>query len=444
MSGEREVAWEEWIRDRDDPTTAGGKPEALDGLVVLDVSHNSMAGVICSALLAEFGAEVIRIEPPDGDSVRFFSPFGLEHQGTGLGYLVEARNKLHVTLDLARQAGRDILKDLTGHADVLIETYKPGQMDGWGIGYRQLREINPQLIYVACSTYGQYGPEAERQANKPDYEVADQALSGIVHVTGEMESSDDPQPWQVPTKAGNWFGWYAAGAWGAFAALAALLHRDVSGRGQMIDVTGSEGILRFMEDMVLWYEKAGVVRGRIGLLDTSVFPYTFVQCKDGHTMIAGFSDVNFQALTTIMGQPELRDDPRFKTFIDRLQMENKAVLHGIVEAWSQNYTSDEILEMVQDYVMNRRGPGIVATGRVNSPRQTIAEDHWWERGAFARVEDPVYGELVVQGTPWKMTETPPRTRWLCRPVGADNEHVYLKYLGYGRGRLEALKAQGVV
>lgn len=195
MSVKKEMAWEEWIRERDDPTKAGGKPEALDGLVVLDISHNSMAGVICSALLAEFGAEVIRIEPPGGDNVRFFSPFGLEHEGTGLGYLVEARNKLHVTLDLARQAGHDILKDLTGHADVLIETYKPGQMDGWGIGYRQLREINPRLIYVACSTYGQYGPEAERQANKPDYEVADQALSGIVHVTGEMESRDHPQPW---------------------------------------------------------------------------------------------------------------------------------------------------------------------------------------------------------------------------------------------------------
>ncbi|MFQ5859478.1 MAG: CaiB/BaiF CoA transferase family protein, partial [Anaerolineae bacterium] len=420
MSVEMEVPWEEWIRERDDPTTAGGKPEALEDLMVLDVSHISMAGVICSALLAEFGAEVIRIEPPDGDTVRFFSPFGLEHEGTGLGYLVEGRNKLHVTLDLTHEEGREVLMRLVSHADVLIETYKPGQMDAWGIGYRQLRKINPRLIYVACSTYGQFGPEAERQANKPDYEVADQALSGIVHVTGEMQSGDDPQPSEVPTKAGNWFGWYAAGAWGAFATLTALYHRGVSGRGQMIDVTGSEAILRFMEDMVLWYEKAGIVRGRIGLLDTSVFPYTFVRCKDGYTMIAGFSDVNFEALTTIMGQPELQTDPRFKTFIDRLQMDSKKVLHSIVETWSQNYTSDEILGMVQDYVVNKRGPGIVATGRVNNPGQTLDEDHWWQRGAFERVEDPIYGELVVQGMPWKMTETPPRTKWLCRPVGADN------------------------
>ncbi len=444
MSIEKEIAWEEWIRQRDDPTTAGGKPEALDDLLVLDLSHKSMAGVVCSSLLAEFGAEVIRIEPPNGDTVRFFSPFGLEHEGTGLGYLVEGRNKLHVTLDLTQEDGRDILRRLVSHSDVVIETHKPGQMDAWGIGYRQLREINPRLIYVACSTYGQFGPEAERQANKPDYEVADQALSGIVHVTGEMQSDDDPQPWEVPTKAGNWFGWYAAGAWGAFATLAALYYRGLSGRGQMIDVTGSEAILRFMEDMVLWYEKAGVVRGRIGLLDTSVFPYTFVRCKDGYTMIAGFSDVNSQALTTIMGQPELRQDPRFKTFIDRLQMENKKVLHGIVEAWAQSYTSNEILEMVQDYVLNERGPGIVATGRVNSPSQTLDEDHWWQRGAFARVEDPVYGELVVQGTPWKMTETPPRIKWLCRPVGADNEYVYLKHLGLDRRQLAALKERGVV
>jgi len=444
MANELEIPWEEWIRQQDDPTTAGGKPEALEDLVVLDLSHNSMAGVICSSFLGEFGAEVIRIESPGGDTVRFFSPFALEHEGTGLGYLVEGRNKLHITLDLTREEGRTILKDLVKHADVLLETYKPGQLDAWGIGYRQLRELNPRLIYAAFSTYGQFGPEAERQANKPDYEVADQALSGIVHVTGEMPTGDEPQPWEVPTKAGNWFGWYAAGAWGAFAVLTALHYRDVTGRGQMIDVTGSEGILRFMEDMILWYEKAGVVRGRIGLLDTSVFPYTFVRCKDGYTMIAGFSDVNFQALTTIMGRPELREDPRFKTFIDRLQMENKKVLHRIVEEWALNYTADEILEMVQDYVLKERGPGIVATGRVNSPAQTLNEDHWWERGAFGRVEDPVYGELVVQGTPWKMTETPPRTKWICRPIGADNEYVYLKYLGYDRGRLEELKEQGVI
>jgi len=444
MPAEREIPWEEWIRERDDPTTAAGKPEALEDIVVLDLSHRSMAGVICSAFLAEFGARVIRIEPPGGDVARFFSPFGLDHEGTGLGYLVEGRNKLHITLDRTQEVGRAILKDLVRHADVLIETCRPGQMDEWGIGYRQLREINPGLIYVAHSTYGQFGPEAQRQANKPDYEVADQALSGIVHVTGEMQSSDEPKPWEVPTKAGNWFGWYASGAWGAFAVLAALHHREASGRGQMIDVTGSEGIMRFMEDMILWYEKAGVERGRIGLLDTSVFPYTFVRCKDGYTMIAGFSDVNFQALTTIMEKPELREDPRFRTFIDRLQMENKMALHAIVEKWAENHTSDEILEMVQDYVLNKRGPGIVATGRVNSPSQTFSEEHWWERGAFAVVDDPVFGELKMQGIPWKATETPPRVKWICRPVGADNEYVYLNYLGYGKDRLDELKAQGVV
>ncbi|NOZ06293.1 MAG: CoA transferase [Chloroflexi bacterium] len=444
MSTANKVSWGEWIRERDDPTTAAGKPEALEDIVVLDLSHKSMAGVICSAFLAEFGARVIRVEPPGGDTARFFSPFGLEHEGTGLGYLVEGRNKLHITLDLTREGGRAILKELAGHADVIVETHKPGQMDSWGVGYRQLREINPRLIYVAHSTYGQFGPEAKRQSNKPDYEVADQALSGILHVTGEMPTGEEPKPWEVPTKAGNWFGWYASGAWGAFASLAALHHRELSGKGQMIDITGSEAIMRFMEDMILWYEKAGVERGRIGLLDTSVFPYTFVRCKDGFTMIAGFSDVNFQALTTIMGRPELRQDPRFKGFIDRLQMENKIALHSIVEAWSQNYTADEILGMVHDYVLNKRGPGIVATGRVNSPTQTLNEEHWWKRGAFEKVDDPVYGELTMQGTPWKMTETPPRTKWVCRPVGADNEFVYLNYLGYGRDRMAALKEQGIL
>ena len=436
--------WPEWIRRRDDPSRAHAKPEALDDLLVLDVSRGSLAGCICSSILAEFGAEVIRMEPPGGDLVRKLSPFGIMHQGTGLGYLVEGHNKLHTTLNLETAEGRAILVRLAARADVVIETFAPGQMDAWGIGYRQLSAQNPGLIYVALSTYGQFGPEAEKQRRKPHREVADQALSGIVYVTGEMQSGPEPQPHEVPTKAGNWLGWYAAGAWASFGTLTALRYRGQTGRGQMLDVTGTEGIMRFMEDQVTWYEKAGKVRERIGLLDTSVFPYTFVRTKDGFTMIAGFSDVNFQALTTIMGRPELREHPQFKTFIDRLQLENKKVLHAEVEKWSLNYTSDEILAKVQDYVLNKHGPGIVATGRVNSPSDALGEDNWWERGILTRVEDSVYGELLLQQPPWKMTETPARIKWACRPVGADNRLVYLKYLGYGPKKLGELAGAGVI
>lgn len=440
MDGELE--WEAWVKERDDPRSNRHKPEALEDLFVLDVSSGSMAGVFCSSLLAEFGAEVVRVEPPGGDVVRSFTPFGIRHLDTGLGYLVEGRNKLHVTLNLETEAGRDILQKLARRADVLVETFRPGEADELGIGYRQLSPANPGLVYAAISTYGHFGPEASRQRAKWDREVADQALSGIVHITGEPASGPEPEAHEAPTKAGSWLGWYAGGAWAAFGVLTALRWRARSGQGQMVDVSGAEAIMRWMEDMVFYYEKAGVNRGRVGLFDTSVFPYTFVPTTDGHAMIAGFSDVNFTALTSIMGKEPLREDPRFTTFLDRIK--NRSPLYEEVAGWSKDRTSSEILTQVQDYLVGRKGPGVVATGKVNRPEDVLEEENWWVRGALERVDDPVYGELVVQNPAVKMTGSPPRLKWVCRPPGADNGYVYLKYLGLGKSSLEELAAQGVI
>jgi crotonobetainyl-CoA:carnitine CoA-transferase CaiB-like acyl-CoA transferase len=435
--------WTEWVRSQTEPARVSAKPEALDDLLVLDVSSGGFAGPFCSSILAEWGAEVVRIEPPEGDIARRFSPFGIEHQETGLAYLVEGRNKFHITCHLEKAEGRKLFRRLAAKADVVIETYNPGQMDVWGIGYRQLCRTNPRLVYVAISTYGQFGPKAAANTRKPDYDVTDQALSGLVYMTGEpIEDPRHPQPHETPTKAGNWMGWYAGGAWAAFGVLAALQHRHRTGEGQLVDVSPPEALMRFIEDAVLYYDKAERVRERVGVVDTSVSPYYFVRCKDGHQMIAGFSDVNFTGLTNIMEQPELRKDPRFDTFVKRIQ--NRLALHAEVERWSQQHTSQEILAKVQDYMSGKRGPGTVATGRVNTPAETFREDHWWERGSLTNVDDPIYGGLRMQGQPWKATGTPPRMKWACRPVGQDNAHIYLKYLGLGARKLSEYKKRGVL
>jgi len=438
-----DATWVEWIRSRTEPRDAFEKPEALEDLLVLDISSGSLAGPFCSSILAEWGAQVIRMEPPGGDVVRRFSPFGLEHQETGLSYLVEGRNKLHVTCNLDKAEGRRLFHRLATKADVVIETYTPGRMDRWGIGYRQLSQANPRLIYAAITTYGQFGPKAAANDNKPDYDVTDQALSGLVYITGEpARDPKHPQPYETPTKSGNWMAWSAGGAWAAFGILTAVQYRHRTGEGQLVDVSPPEGLMRFLEDMVLYYEKARVIRERLGVVDTAVSLYNFVRCKDGYQMIAGFSDVNFAGVTNIMGRPELQQDPRFNTFVKRAH--NRLALHAEVEQWSQQHTSQEILEKVQDYMLNKRGPGTVATGRVNSPAETFQEAHWWERGSLTTVDDPVYGELRMQGQPWKATETPPRMKWACRPVGHDNEYVYLKYLGLGPSKVAAYTKRGVV
>jgi crotonobetainyl-CoA:carnitine CoA-transferase CaiB-like acyl-CoA transferase len=438
-----QIGWAEWARARCEPAASAEQPEALDDLLVLDLSSGSMAGAFCASMLAEWGAEVVRVEPPGGDILRGFTPYGLEHHGTGLAYLVEGRNKFHVTCNLQKREGRALLARLAAKADVLIETFRPGQMDAWGLGYRQLGARHPRLVYAAISTYGQFGPEARANARKPDYDVTDQALSGLVHITGEPAADPDrPQPYESPTKAGNWMGWYAGGGWAAFGILVALRHRARSGRGQFVDASGAEGLMRFCEDMVTWLDVGGVVRPRVGVVDTAVSPYNFVRCKDGHGILAGFSDINFTGLTNIMGRPELREDPRFATAVARGK--NRLALHAELEQWTTQHTTQEILDKVQEYMLNKRGPGTVAAGRVNTPAETFAEGHWWERGSLTTIEDPEYGELPMQGLPWKATATPPRLKWVCRSVGKDNAHVYLKQLGLGRTKLAALKRAGVI
>jgi crotonobetainyl-CoA:carnitine CoA-transferase CaiB-like acyl-CoA transferase len=157
MSKIEEPAWVDWIRERDDPKIAQTKPEALDDITVLDLSYNSFAGCYCSSMLAEFGAEVLRVEPPEGDFLRICTPYGILYQGEGLNYLSEGRNKFHVTLDLGKPEAREMLKRLVAQADVLIETYRPGAMDGWGVGYEELRKINSRLIFASITAHGQFG-----------------------------------------------------------------------------------------------------------------------------------------------------------------------------------------------------------------------------------------------------------------------------------------------
>ncbi|MBI2152240.1 MAG: CoA transferase [Candidatus Rokubacteria bacterium] len=430
-------SWPRYAKEITDPALAHEKPEALDDLRVLDASSGNFAALFASSILAEFGAEVIRLEPPGGDVARLFSPQGVKHRGTGLAYLVEARNKRHITLNLDKPAGRELFARLARHVDVVIESAKPGQMDAWGIGYRRLSAGNPRLIYLAFSTYGQFGPKAASPI--PDYDITNQALSGTPYTTGEPAGEGGPES-SVPTKQGNWMAWYVGGGWGAFAVLAALIWREASGQGQFIDCSPAEAEMRFTDYDIHWYHANKRIRERLGALNVSVFPYTLIKTKDSYSFIAGFSDINWTGLTNIVGRPDLKE--RYPT--TKARIGESKLLHRELEGWAAGLTSQEVLDRVQDYVANKRGPGTVASARLNRPSDTLGETHWWERGVFERIGDPDYGELLLQAPPWKMSRTPPRIKWACRPVGADNEMVYLKYLGLGRERLQALKAEGVI
>jgi crotonobetainyl-CoA:carnitine CoA-transferase CaiB-like acyl-CoA transferase len=441
-AGNQTKTWFDWAREQSDPGQSAAKPEALDDLLVLDVSYGNVGGLVCSSILAEMGARVIRVEPPGGDVARHYSPFGIERDGTGLGYLAEGRNKHHVTLNFRDPAGQELFAGLAGRADVLVETFRPGVMDGWSVGYRQLRERNPRLIYAALYTYGQFGPLAK--SGRPGSEISNQAYSGLVSINGEPDDGTGTE-YTVPTKVGSWYGWYAEGLFAAYGILAALHFREETGRGQMVDISGAECIMKFIDYNLGWYHMGGQVKERLGNYDPSVFPYTFIQCRDGYTFMAAYNDEAFRTLMEIIERPELADDPRFSSFVHRTQFENEKALQEALEAWSTQHPVEDVIKRVQDVTSRKEGrAAAVVTGKVTRPSETMQEPNWWDRGSFRRVQDPVYGDVVLQGPVWKMTESPPRLKWACRPVGADNTFVYATYLGVAGTALEELKARGVV
>ncbi len=245
---------------------AEGKPEVLDDILVLDVSSANFAGIICASFLAEFGAEVIKIEPPDGDPARQITPFGVTVQGVGIPFMFEGRNKRYMTLDIKNNPeDRKLFAKLAKKAAVVIESFAPGEMDGWGIGYRQLSADNPGLIYIALSAYGQYTDKAKESAKMPDTDITSQAGSGLPAQMGG--TPNEPEPYNWPLRGGMWAGWYISGLSAALGGTVALIHRQNTGQGQMVDVAGMDAyssMVGMPATIGFTWEKA---RPRIGVLD---------------------------------------------------------------------------------------------------------------------------------------------------------------------------------
>ncbi|MBI5576893.1 MAG: CoA transferase [Deltaproteobacteria bacterium] len=433
-----------WANEATDPGKAADKPEALSGMRVLEYCPGHFGGMVASSVLGEFGADVIKLEPPAGDPARGYAPEGISIGETGLLFLSEARNRRFATLSLESEEGREIFRRLAKGADVIVTT-EYARMCEKGIGYASLSSDNPGLIFLSLSLYGSFGPDANRKVK--DSDILCQALSGAPHIVGEPEidGTGPPEPHQAPTRLGNWHGWFVQGLWGAFGVMAALNFRAGTGKGQFVDVSGAEALMKFTDYNITWMHTAGQARQRVGNFDPAVFPYTYIRCKDGHTFMAAYNDEAFDSLMNIVGRPELAKDPRFASPSARVRMENEKALLSILEEWSENLTADEILRAVEDYTSKKSGPGAaVVTGRVNRPLETLSESNWWERGCFARVDDPVYGDLLLAAPPWKMSGTPARIKSVCRPAGSDNREIYCGLLGFSRDEVDGLSGRGII
>lgn len=449
MGGKRRQDWSEWsnwVRERDDPKVAHTKPEALDDLLVLDLSSKSFAGCHCSSVLSEHGAEVIRIEPPGGDFIRSCTPYGFMYRGEGLNYLTEGRNKFHITLDLNKPEARKILKDLAGQADVLIETFRPGTMDDWGIGYEDLKVLNPKLIFASITAFGNFGPMS--RSRMPDYDNIAQARSGFQYDTGEMlpkGKSYDEVPWAIPTKSGPWIAWFISGSFMAMGILAALHWREMTGKGQALDVSTAEAYARIDDFVALWYEHQGQINERFGNLDTALWLYCFAPTKDGAVFLGGLRLEMWQAFADMIGKWDEWGAGDWKSVAPFTRKEEQLKWSALVFEETSRYTSQQLVDMSLEYSKHGRlAPITCVIAPILSPADAQEDPNWKERGIFTPVSDPIYGDIVTAQAQYKMTETPMRTKWVCRPAGYDNEHIFLKHLGIGPARLKDLKHSGVV
>ncbi len=394
----------------------------LSGIRVLDIA-TFVAAPFAGACMAEFGAEVIKIEKPGaGDSLR---SLGVESDvGDTYFWLTEARNKKCVTLDLKTPRGAEIFRRLVDAADVVLENFRPGTLEKWGLGFEALRQTNPGLIMLRISAYGQTGPKR----HLPGFARIAQAYSGLTYLVGRPDTP--------PLIAGSTtLADYLSGLYGAFGVMLALRVRERTGRGQFIDIGLHDGIFRFLDEIAAVYDRTGEVRERSGTETHSSVPHSHYPTRDGKWVaIACTNDKMFARLAAVLGRPELAAPQRYGRKARRL--ENRDEVNRLVAEWTATLTRDEVIA--------RCDAGEVPCGPVNSIADIFADEHFWVRETLTRVDDPRIGPLAVQGVVPKLSETPGRVRHLGAALGADNDTVYREWLGLDPEELERLRHDGVI
>ncbi|RJQ65535.1 MAG: CoA transferase [Desulfobacteraceae bacterium] len=426
------TAWRETIEKLMQPE---GRPEALDDVMVLDASEGNFAGIIAAGFFAEFGAEVIKIEPPQGDPARCMTPFGKTAAGIGIPFIVEGRNKRYMTLDLKNSArDRSDFARLAQKATVVIETYPAGQMDAWGIGYRQLSADNAGLIYIAVTPYGQYSQKAEVYAHMPDTDITTQAGSGLSAQMGDPATQPEPYNW--PLKAGMWMGWYISGLSAALGGTVALIHRKRTGEGQMVDVAGMDAYASITGMPAAIGYTWDNARPRIGVLDFILYPYGHWKCKDGYVAIAAPRDHDFRALVKILGlwgwTGTFENNWRYTS--DRIPdiLEQAMRLHKQIEERTLLYTADQLVFKALKYASKAarskwRGGGVPIIMKVMTPESALENKQWHVRKSFTEFEDQTLGKVMITSGFVKMSESPPRIKWVTCDIGKDNAYVRSKY-----------------
>lgn len=401
---------------------------AIAGLRVLDLSR-ILAGPICTMVLGDHGADVIKVEPPGGDETRTWGPPFVGAEGGGPGYKGESayylfgnRNKRSIVLDLRTEAGQEIIRRLAGQTDVIVENFKPGTMTRWGLDYETvLRPLNPRLIYCNVSAFGPEGP----RSNLLGYDVLAQAMGGMMSITGGPDAG--------PTRVGVAIADLTTGMLAVQAILLALASRDRTGAGQRVDVSLLESIVSLLTHLASNYLVGGIEPRRYGNSHPSIVPYQLFQCADREIYIAVGNDKQFQRLCHVMERPDLALDPRFAANADRV-----ANRDALTAELSSELRRRPVLEWTE-----RFWPKGVPAAPIQTLPEVFSDPQVLHRDMVISVPHPTAGQVRMTGIPIKLTQTPGAVR---RPPPLLGEHTaeVLSEVGYDPATVAALEASGII
>lgn len=390
----------------------------LSGIRVIELGQ-LIAGPFCSQLLGDFGADVIKVEAPDApDPARGWG--AAKVNGQSVFWPIIARNKKSLTLNLRTEAGQAVLKKLAQTADVLIENFRPGTLERWGIGPDTLHRINPKLIVTRISGYGQTGPES----HKAGYASVGEAKGGLRHLIGE--------PDRLPARAGVSLGDTMTGTFAALGTMMALFARERSGKGQVVDAAIYESVMAFMESLIPEYALAGHTRERTGPILPRVAPSGVYPCRDGLVIIGANQDTLFRRLAA-MCATDWADNPRYATHDAR--GEHQLELDEKISAWTGERSTSDVLALCEEHG--------VPCGPVNTARDMLEDAHIAARNAIIKVTHPMLGDVPMQGVFPKLSETPGKVNSAGPSLGENTAEI-LSQLGYDQSEQDQFKQEGII
>jgi crotonobetainyl-CoA:carnitine CoA-transferase CaiB-like acyl-CoA transferase len=416
-----EKTWRNYLEKKN------SNPAPLKGIKVLEVA-TLLLGPGGPGFLAKLGAEVIKCEMPGlGDTVRNLVPFGFFFREHGCGFTHPNLSKYWIALDLHKPEGQSVFLELAAKADIIEENMRPGVLEEWNVGYRQIKEINPRIIYISKTGYGQWGQYAVE--NRPSNDGGSQAASGFAWMSSF--------PGKPPLKSRLYVADAYGGLMGEVPVLAALHYRERTGKGQYIELSQTESIMRTMSWVWPYQAITGKVAMPTGNRDQCVCPADTFRCiDDSFVAIAAPAPQEFRGLCTAMGKPELAEDPRFKDHLVRLKEENAVAILKTISDWVRTMTLEEVIRTAEKHGF--------AASEIRSAKDITEDQHFRARGYITEIDDPLDGPMLNYDFPVMMSKTPPKVNWSVRPVGFDNEYVMKNALGKSEEEIKRLYQCGAL